>query len=346
MSTFRNYLTAGLVAGLSLAGASAALAQGKTLTISWWGFNGDKLDANIIKPFKEKCGCEIVFETGNNADRLNKIKIRSGEGVDVAYFTDAYSQIGISEGLFQAVDKAKIPNLAGLYEMAKAPQGEFGPAYTIGRVGVIYDSAKVKTPITTWADLWREDMKSSLSLPGITTTSGPMMVMIAGQKAGVDAFADADGAFKEIEALKPNVVKNYNTGSELVNLFSTGEITAAVAQDFTLAQIQKAVPTAVWADLTDGEIATLNTINIPKGSANVDLAHEFINFVLSPEVQQVNAEQGVDAPILPSVKLTPEKAKLWTYGEDKISKLKTVDYPKMNAAKGEWIDRWNEVFGS
>ncbi len=24
-----------------------------------------------------------------------------------------------------------------------APQGEFGPAYTIGRVGIIYDSAKV-----------------------------------------------------------------------------------------------------------------------------------------------------------------------------------------------------------
>lgn len=346
MSRLSILLSVSLAAGLSFAGASGAMAQDKTLTISWWGFNGDKLDANIIKPFKEKCGCEVVFETGNNADRLNKIKIRNGEGVDVAYFTDAYSQIGIADGLFQPVDKTKLPNLAGAYEIGKAPQGEFGPAYTIGRVGVIYDSAKVTTPITKWTDLWREDLKGSISLPGITTTSGPMVVMVAGQKAGVDAFTDADAAFKEIEALKPNVVKNYNTGSELVNLFSTGEITTAIAQDFTLAQIQKAVPTAVWAELSDGEIATLNTINIPKGSQNVDLALDFINFVLSPEVQQKNAEEGVDAPILTAVTLTPDQAKLWTYGADKVAKLKTVDYPKMNAAKGDWIDRWNEVFGS
>lgn len=56
------------------------MAQSKTLTISWWGFNGDKLNEFIVKPFQAKCGCELVFETGNNADRLNKIKIRNGEG--------------------------------------------------------------------------------------------------------------------------------------------------------------------------------------------------------------------------------------------------------------------------
>ena len=321
------------------------MAQAKTLTISWWGFNGDKLNQYIIEPFKQKCGCEVVFETGNNADRLNKIKIRNGEGVDVAYFTDAYSQTGIEQGLFQKIDPAKLPNLAGLYEMARAPQGEYGPAYTIGRVGVIYDSAKVKAPVTSWNDLWKDDFKSSLSLPGITTTAGPMVVTIAAEHAGVDAFSDTDGAFNAIEALKPNVVKNYNTGSELVNLFSTGEITAAVAQDFTLAQIQAAVPTAVWADLKDGAVATLNTINIPKGAANVDLAYEFINFVLSPEVQQKTAENGVDAPVVTSVKLTPEQAKLWTYGPEMIASLKQVDYAKLNAAKSGWIERWNEVFG-
>lgn len=334
-----------LLAGAACLAAAPAMAQSKTLTISWWGFNGDKLDQYIVKPFQEKCGCELVFETGNNADRLNKIKIRNGAGVDVAYFTDAYSQIGIKEGVFQKVDRSKLPNLAGLYEIAKAPQGEYGPAYSIGRVGIIYDSAKVKTPITSWSDLWKEDLKGQISLPGITTTAGPMMVMIAGSHAGVDAFSDADAAFESIEALKPNVVKNFNTGSELVNLFSTGEISVAVAQDFTLAQIQAAVPTATWAELSDGAIATLNTINIPKNAANVELAHEFINFVLDPGLQQTLAENGVDAPVATSVKLTPEQAKQWTYGADVVASLKTVDYEKLNAAKDEWIDRWNEVFG-
>ena len=325
--------------------ATPAFAQTKTLTISWWGFNGEKLESIVLAPFRAQCGCEIQFETGNNGERLNKLQIRNGAGVDVAYFSDSYSQQGIELGLFQEIDRSKLPNLEGVYDLAKDPQGGYGPAYSIGRVGVVYDSTKVTTPITSWNDLWREDLASSLSLPGITTTAGPMVVLKAGEHEGVDAFADADAAFKGIEALKPNVVKNYNTGSEMINLFSTGEISAAIAQDFTLGQIQAAVPSVVWADLSEGSIATLNTVNIPKGAAEPELAYEFINFILSPEIQQQLAEQGVDAPVNTSVELTPEQAALWTYGADVIAGLQQVDYAKLNSAKGGWVDRWNEIFG-
>ena len=220
------------------------------------------------------------------------------------------------EGLFQPVDRAKIPNINGIYELAREPQGKFGPAYTIGRVGIIYDSAKVSSPITSWNDLWREDLKRRVSLPGITTTAGPMTVLVAANKAGVDPYKDEKAAFKALEQLKPNVVKNYNTGSELVNLFSTGEVSVAMAQDFTLAQIQAAVPTVRWAELKEGDYATLNTVNIAKGAANPELAHQFINFILDPKIQQTLAERGVDAPVATAVQLTPEQASRWTYGAE------------------------------
>jgi putative spermidine/putrescine transport system substrate-binding protein len=325
--------------------ALPAAAQNKTLTISWWGYNGEKMDANIIAPFKKLCGCDVVFETGNNADRLNKLKARGGSGVDVIYLTDSYSQLGIEDGLFQKLDRSKLPNISGLYDLAQDPQGGYGPAYTIGRIGMVYDSAKVNPPITSWNDMWRDDLKSSISLPGITTTAGPMMVVLAGKHAGVDAYADPDAAFKAIEALKPNVVKNYNTGSELVTLLSTGEVSVSVAQDFTLAALQKAVPTVKWAELKDGDLATLNTVNIPKGAANVDLAYQFINFILSTEVQQREAETGVDAPVATAVKLQPAEAALWVYGPDMVNSLNRVEYDKMNQVKSDWIDRWNEIFG-
>ena len=334
--------TAFLLAALS---SAPAMAQNKTLTISWWGFNGDKLEEIVLKPFRAQCGCELVFETGNNADRLNKIKIRGGSGVDVVYLTDSYSQIGIQEGLFQPVNRSKLPNLNGIYELARAPQGQFGPAYTIGRVGIIYDSAKVSPPITSWNDLWREDLKRRVSLPGITTTAGPMTVLVAANKAGVDPYKDEKAAFKAIEQLKPNVVKNYNTGSELVNLFSTGEVSVAMAQDFTLAQIQAAVPTARWAELKEGDYATLNTVNIAKGAANPELGHQFINFILDPKIQQTLAERGVDAPVATAVQLKPEEASRWTYGQKMISSLKRLDYEKLNASKSDWLDAWSEVFG-
>lgn len=324
--------------------ASAAAAQAETLTISWWGYNGDKLNANIIEPFKEKCGCDVVFETGNNADRLGKLTARGGKGVDVIYLTDSYSQLGIESGIFQELDRSRIPNVEELYDIAQAPQGAYGPAYAVGRAGIVYDAEKVE-PITSWGDLWREDLAGAVSLPGITTTAGPMVVVMAGKHAGVDAYEDTDAAFAAIEELKPNTVKNYNTGSEMVNLISTGEASVAIAQDFTLASLKSAVPSMTWAELDDGDIATLNTVNIPTGAANVDLAYDFINFILSTEVQQVNGEQGVDAPVNTEVELTPEQASIWTYGPEAIASLNRMDYAKMNAAKTDWIDRWNEIFG-
>lgn len=340
-----RFPTLALVGVAVAAFAVPSTAWSETLTISWWGYNGEKMDANIIQPFKKMCGCDVVFETGNNADRLNKLKARGGSGVDVIYLTDSYSQLGIEDGLFQKLDRSKIPNVKGLYEIAQAPQGDYGPAYTIGRIGMVYDSAKVKEPITSWNDMWRDDLKGSVSLPGITTTAGPMMVVLAGKHAGVDAYADPDAAFKAIEALKPNVVKNYNTGSELVTLLSTGEVSVSVAQDFTLAALQKAVPTVKWAELKDGDLATLNTVNIPKGAANVDLAYKFIDYILSTEVQQREAETGVDAPVATAVKLEPAQAALWVYGQDMVDSLNRVEYDKMNQVKSDWIDRWNEIFG-
>ncbi|WJH38128.1 polyamine ABC transporter substrate-binding protein (plasmid) [Aliirhizobium terrae] len=344
MNVSRLLRVSALAVIASLAGTVSASAQSKTLTISWWGYNGEKMNANIIEPFKKICGCDIVFETGNNADRLNKLRLRDGKGVDVIYLSDSFSQLGIEQGQFMEIDPAKIPNLSEIYELGRQPQGKYGPAYTIGRVGIVYDAAKVDPAITSWNDLWRADLEKSISLPGITTTAGPMVVMQAGKHAQSDAFEDSEGAFSAIEELKPNVVKNYNTGSELVNLISTGEVRVAIAQDFTLASMQAAVPTMTWAKLTDGDIATLNTVNIPKGSENVELAYQFINFVLSKEVQQKEAEQGVDAPINTKVELTPEQAKTWTYGAEQVGALTLIDYAKLNEAKTDWIDQWNELF--
>ena len=83
--------------------AVAGPATAQTFTISWWGYNGDKLQSNIVEPFQEICDCEVVFETGNNADRLGKLQARGGKGVDVIYLTDSFSQIGVEAGIFQPI---------------------------------------------------------------------------------------------------------------------------------------------------------------------------------------------------------------------------------------------------
>ncbi|MHA1567780.1 MAG: ABC transporter substrate-binding protein, partial [Alphaproteobacteria bacterium] len=317
-------ITLVLAGAVLLAGVLPAAAQ-ETLVISTWAFNADKLKANIYEPFEKANNVKIVVETGNNSDRLNKVRLREGSTVDLIYLADAFAMQGIEEGLFEVIDRSNLPNVANLYGLAQAPHGQdYGPAYTVGRFGIIFDSAAVSTPLNSWSDLWRDDLAGNISVPGITTTAGPMLVLAAGDKAGM--AGDAEAAFKELAGLKPNLVKTYNRSSELVNLFAQGEIIVGAAQDFAFGRIQDAVPTAVWVNPVEGAYANLNTINIVKGSKNKALAEKYINFVLSADVQKALALARVDSPVNTDVALSDDEAAGLTYGADLIGSLQTVDW--------------------
>ena len=348
-------MTAMRLARLALPGALATFAAAVTLSapasaqdtlvISTWGFNGDLLEEHLFAPFEAEHGVDIVLETGNNADRLNKVQIRGGSEIDLIYLASPFAQLGVDAGVFAEIDRSMIPNLEQIYELAQAPHGEaYGPAYSVGRYGIIYDTAAVETPITSWEDLWRPEFEGRASIPDINTTAGALLVIYAGERVGVDAFEDPDAAFASLAELAPNVLTTYNRSSVLANMFAQGEVVVAAAQDFVFSRIQESVPTAAWAELDEGAFANLNTINIIAGSDQIELAHTFINWALSEGTQTALAVAAVDAPINTNVELTPEQAAIWTYGADVIASLRTVDPAAIAGVQDAWITRWNETF--
>lgn len=323
------------------AGGNASSKEPTKLVVSTWGYNEDKLRKNVFEPFEKANNCKIVLEVGNNDERLNKIKSMPGS-VDVIYLADSYTVQGIEQGLFEKVNKDNIPNVKNIYDVAKSAMGDgYGPAYTINRTGIVYDTKTVTTPITSWNDLWRADLKGKVSVAEINSTAGPALMEVAANKAGVKLSDNVDGAFKEISTLKPNIVKTYSKSSDFVNMFSQGEINVGVAQDFVFAKIKEAVPTAEFAELKDGNYANLNTINVVKGSKNKELAEKFINWCLSEEVQKADALDKIDSPVNEKVTLTAEQAKGLTYGKDVINNLKVIDWKQYNKAKAGIIDKWN-----
>ncbi len=312
------------------------------LVVSTWGYNEDLLRKNVFEPFEKEFNAKIVLETGNNSDRLNKIRVMENSSVDVIFLAESFSMEAAEEGLFEKIDRNNIPNLANIYDIAQSPNGaDYGPAYTLNRTGIIYDSAMVDHEVTSWSDLWRPEFENNMSIPEITTTAGPPVVIVAGNLVGVNPFDNSDDAFAKLVALKPNLVKTYSRSSELVNMFTQGEIIIGVAQDFAFGSIKEAVPTAEWVNPEEGAFVNFNTINIVKGSDNKELAEDLINFWLSDEVQLANALDKIDSPVSVNVDLDEEQAAGLTYGQELISALKPIDWSGVNAAKAEWIDKWN-----
>jgi putative spermidine/putrescine transport system substrate-binding protein len=316
----------------------------KDLVISTFGFNEDKLQENVFKPFEEEHGVKIVLETGNNSDRLTKLKNNPKSTVDLIYLAESYADQGIEAGLFEKIDYSKIPNSENMLDKGKVTtESGFGPAYTLNSIGIAVNPNKVDFEINSWEDLWRPELKGKIAIPNITTTFGPSMVYIAAQKAGVDISKDKGAAaFKELEKLKPNVVKTYSKSSDLANMFASGEITVAVTADFAYGMITNAAPEIKLITPQAGRYLNFNSINLNKNSDNKELAYEFMNYVLSEEVQNKTAKNLSESPINKKVSLTDEESKNLTYGST-AENANTIDYKVVNKLMTQWIDTWNRT---
>jgi putative spermidine/putrescine transport system substrate-binding protein len=302
----------------------------------------DKIEQHIKKPFEEKYGVEIVYEQGNNADRLNKLTLaKDNPTVDVVHFSDYFTQIAINEGLIEDMDLSNIPNVERLYDIAKHPLGEqYGPAYTLYNYGLVYRTDKVSAPVTSWKDLWRDEFQDFVSLPDITTTQGPATVIMTALTWG-SGPQDEDTAFAKLGEVKDNVIKFYSRSSELISLIQQEEVWIAPVQRFAWGNLANTGLPLAWVNPSEGSVVTQNLICLAKGTKNADLGYKYIDFVLSDEVQEAMALALVDSPANQYVEVPDDVADRLTYGKDVIEGLIVLDIPYILEVRDAWVDRWN-----
>ncbi|MCC8126122.1 MAG: extracellular solute-binding protein [Clostridiales bacterium] len=317
---------------------------GQTLSISTFAFNAELLQKNIYDPFMEETGCELIVEGAANAARVTKIK-ESPQDYDIVIIGDSFIVDLINDGLIAEIDRSALTNLDALYDCAKAPFGEeYGPAYTFNRIGIVYDSAFCPIELTSWTDLWSPELEDSIAIPDITATTGPLFYYMTAKAFDLTPGEDDDAIFAKLEELKPNIVKTYTSANDTITMLNQGEVNTAVLLDYSYTTAKQASEDYVWVDPSEGSYSGFNAINILKDCENMDLAHAFVDYYISYEVQLAEALDGVDSPVRTDIELTEEQSQNFTYGEDTINNLMFPDWDVINANKADWITRWNELF--
>ena len=317
---------------------------GEKLTISTFSFNAELLQKNVYDPFMEQTGCEIVVETGKNAERVTKIE-ESPENYDVVIIGDSFAAQLAQDGILDSIDRSKLTNIDSIYDSAKAPMGEeYGPAYTFNRLGIVYDPSMTDVEINSFADLWNADLADSIAVPDITTSSGMLFYYATAAAFDLQPGTDDDAIFEKLAEFKPNVVKTWTSANDTITMLNQGEASVAVLLDYSYTTAKQANPDYVWVNPTEGNFAGFNMLNITKGCKNKELASAFIDFYLSKEVQEAEALDGVDSPVNTEVKLTEDQAANFTYGEEMVNSLILPDWSLISDKKADWISRWNELF--
>lgn len=333
--------------GSASTGDSQAAAEGKQkLVLSTYGLSEDISAEEVYAPFEKEFNCEIVTETGGTNDRYTKLAADSESSIDVIELSQAMTAKGIEEGLFEDIDLSKIENAGDMITTAKtmADAGQ-GVAYTINSIGIMYNPEAVDFEIKSFDDLWDPRLEGMVSIPEITTTFGPAMVYMASDHAGVDIKSDnGEAAFNALAELKPNLVKTYTKASDLINMFTSGEVAVAIVGDFGVPTIQAANSDLVYVT-PDITYANFNTISITKNCKNKDLAYAYLNYRLSSELQTKTGKALNEAPTNSKVEFTEEESRNMTYGE-KAANAKVLDYSFVNPQLNNWIDQWNRIINN
>lgn len=335
-----------LVAVVGVSSPKTSVAADKpVLVVSTWGYNQDLLDKNITEPFQDMYDVEIVYETGNNSERLSKLIERGDDpGVDVVHFAGSYTYTAMQEGLLQPYNAELLPNLGDLYEWAQDPLGEqYGIGYAVSSYGLIYRTDEVEEPITSWADLWRDDVKGFVSVPDMGTTNGPATLVMMARAFGGDVD-NLEPAWEKLPDLVDQLVTTYVRSSELTALVQQEEVWVGAAPSFAWGGLVATGLPLEYVIPAEGLAGFQSMVSVVKGTEQEELAHQYIDFLISHDVQLAEAMDLVDSPTNTTVEITDEEiASQLTYGEDIVDSLIFLDEAFVAEHLEEWITRWNEL---
>ncbi|UQK60493.1 ABC transporter substrate-binding protein [Ezakiella coagulans] len=263
--------------------------DGEKLYVYNWG---DYMDMDVVKEFEEEYNVKVIYqEFATNEDLYVKIK-NSSEPMDVIFPSEYMLERMSNEGLLNELDFSKLDNFKyvdkDLTGMSYDKENKYSVPFFWGTVGIIYNSEKYPEGLQKWADLWNEKYKKDMVL----YYSQRDILMVALKKLGYSMNtsdeAQLEDAKNELIDQKPLVYAYL--GDEIKDILIAEDANVGVVYSGDAGIVIEENPKYKYVLPKEGTNLWFDVAAIPKNARNVNRAHDFINFLLRPEIAARNAE--------------------------------------------------------
>jgi len=161
--------------------AGVSLAQDKVVNVYNWS---DYIDSSILEDFTKETGIKVVYDTFDSNEILETKLLAGGSSYDAVVPTGPFLARQIQAGVFQKLDKSKLPNLKNMWPEVMARLAKYDPGnqyavnYMWGTTGIGYNVDKVKAvlgnvPIDSWDVLFKPENAAKLNGCGINIVDAP-----------------------------------------------------------------------------------------------------------------------------------------------------------------------------
>ena len=270
---------------------------------------GDYMDPEIIAQFEKEYNCRVNYETyTSNEDMYVKVK-NSSDTYDVLVPSDYMIERLIKEEMLRPISKENIPNLANIDNTALNlpfdPGNQYSVPYFYGVLGIIYNTDQVTDPVDSWNILWNDKYASKILMYDSIRDSMGASLKRLGFSMNETNEANINTARDALIAQKP-LVMAYVTDN-VKSLMATKDAAMAVVYSGDAAIIMNDNSSLAFAVPKEGSNAFYDNFVIPKNSQNPELAEQFINYMLTPEVAAKNVEYvGYSTPVTQAIGLLDE----------------------------------------
>lgn len=274
---------------------------GTTIRVFNWGeyiSNGEDDSLDVITEFENETGINVEYITYANNEELYASLENGGITYDVIVPSDYMFERLWAEGYLQTINYNNVPNYKYIAEKYKGvfefdPNDQYSIPYTVGMVGVIYNTEVVKKQPYNWDILWDEDYKGEILMFDNPRDAFAIAQFKLGISINSTDSAEWELASEELKAQK-KVLKRY-VNDEIFDIMEAGNAAVApyYAGDFLTMKAENDALEFVYPRNDEGKLITnqfIDVMCIPKASTNKEAAEMFINYMLRPDIALANAE--------------------------------------------------------
>jgi putrescine transport system substrate-binding protein len=359
-----------ILAATSLAFSGMSFAEEeKVLNVYNWS---DYIAEDTLEKFTAETGIKVIYDVFDDNGVL-EAKLLSGKtGYDIVVPSSAFLARQIKAGVFQPLDRSKIPNYKNLDPvlMKKLENADPGNKYSIpylwGTTGLGINVEAVQkalgddVPLDSWDLLFDPKYVSKLKSCGVTMLDAPDEVIPAVLNYMGDDPNSMDAALMQGKVqdklLEVRPFIRYFHSSQYINGLANGDICLALGWSGDVIQAAGRAEEAdngievVYVIPKEGAGMWFDMLAIPKDADHPENAYKFLNFLLRPDIMAditnyvwyPNAvpasKEFIDAEILEDTTVYPTPAvaeKLYTFviTPPKIDRVQTRIWTKVKAAQ-------------
>ena len=264
-------------------GGQAKRAAGGELNVFIWS---NYLPESVVEEFESRYNAKVNVELYDSNEALLARLQSGGVSYDVIVPSDYMVTVLKEQGLLEEIDLDAITNFSNLepefVRGAYDPLNQFSIPYMWGTTGIAYRKDKVAGPVDSWSALWDGRYKDRIAmLDDVRETFGAALKSLGKSLNSTDP-SDIRQAARLLAEQKP-LVKAYDSGG-FDQLLLSGDAWIAQAYSGQIAKAMSENSQIGYSIPKEGCTIFVDNLCIPRGAANRELAHQFINFVLEARV--------------------------------------------------------------